>query len=64
MNQQAVAEMEGKNENRQECSFLNPEKCACQDTPIIGVEMCVTPAAPMDRNAPELLSSAQPSWMN
>ena len=38
------SDTESKNEIRQECSFLHPEKCECQDTAVVGVQLCVAPA--------------------
>jgi hypothetical protein len=35
----------GLTENRDECSAINPEKCNCESTEVIGVEICFAPSA-------------------
>ena len=55
----ATSPTQGKNENRQECSILNPEKCECQDTAVQGLQLCVMPVEAVSSRRGEQLSSAR-----
>ena len=50
---------QGKNESRQECSILNPEKCECQDTAVQGLQLCVMPVEAVSSRTGEQLSSVR-----
>ena len=53
----ATRPTQGKNESRQECSILNPEKCECQDTAVQGLQLCVMPVEAVSSRTGEQLSS-------